>query len=278
MRRLVLAAMMVVTAHGALAADMPDLPVLRGFVNDGPPAPRTTWQGFYVGGQADFSRPAANLTNVNNGTITNFEELVGPVIGFPLPVFPTLGIARVSDSGFGGFAGYNAQWDDAVVSLEGSYTHTKLSQFYSGIPQFANAGQLGGFNYTSHAYSFANVNVHDFGTVRMRGGWSVGCFLPYFFAGVALGSGDTVHVVSAQVTRAPAPGQTQDPNAPLGVPLTSQTETATNRLFYGHTFGLGSEVLLFGNLFARGEYEYVRFTTPVDVTINSVRVGLGYKF
>jgi outer membrane immunogenic protein len=31
-------------------------------------------------------------------------------------------------------------------------------------------------------------------------------------------------------------------------------------------------------LFARAEYEYVRFTTNVDTSINTARVGLGYKF
>ena len=63
MRRLVLAAAMVVAAHGALAADMPDLPILRGFVNDGPPAARTTWQGFYAGGQAAYGSSEMDFTN-----------------------------------------------------------------------------------------------------------------------------------------------------------------------------------------------------------------------
>jgi opacity protein-like surface antigen len=36
--------------------------------------------------------------------------------------------------------------------------------------------------------------------------------------------------------------------------------------------------MVFGNLFLRGEWEYLRFTSPVDTTINTVRAGVGYKF
>jgi opacity protein-like surface antigen len=33
-----------------------------------------------------------------------------------------------------------------------------------------------------------------------------------------------------------------------------------------------------GGLFARAEWEYVRFTASVDTNINTVRAGLGYRF
>ena len=40
----------------------------------------------------------------------------------------------------------------------------------------------------------------------------------------------------------------------------------------------GARAGLWGGLFARAEYEYVRFTGAVDTSINTVRGGLGYKF
>jgi opacity protein-like surface antigen len=46
----------------------------------------------------------------------------------------------------------------------------------------------------------------------------------------------------------------------------------------GYTFGVGTEVMLYGGLFARAEWEYVRFTGPIDTNINTVRGGLGYRF
>jgi len=38
------------------------------------------------------------------------------------------------------------------------------------------------------------------------------------------------------------------------------------------------DVNLIGGLFMRAEWEYVRFTDQTDVSINTVRAGLGYKF
>ena len=51
-----------------------------------------------------------------------------------------------------------------------------------------------------------------------------------------------------------------------------------NHLIYGYTAGLGIDVDLIGGLFMRAEWEYVRFTSQVDTSINTVRAGLGYKF
>jgi outer membrane immunogenic protein len=33
-----------------------------------------------------------------------------------------------------------------------------------------------------------------------------------------------------------------------------------------------------GGLFLRGEWEYIRFTSQVETSINTVRAGVGYKF
>jgi len=58
----------------------------------------------------------------------------------------------------------------------------------------------------------------------------------------------------------------------------TETKTALNQIAYGYSFGAGSEVMLVGGLFARGEYEYVRFTSPIDINMNTFRGGIGYKF
>jgi opacity protein-like surface antigen len=51
-----------------------------------------------------------------------------------------------------------------------------------------------------------------------------------------------------------------------------------SHLIYGYSAGLGVDMMLYHGLFARAEWEYVRFTTSVDTSINTVRLGLGYKF
>lgn len=51
-------------------------------------------------------------------------------------------------------------------------------------------------------------------------------------------------------------------------------------LAYGYAAGLGAEAMLWGGLFARAEYEYVKYTSVknVNMSTNTVRAGLGYKF
>ena len=115
MRRLLLAAMMFGAAQGAYAADMPDLPVLRGSLPDGLSTVRTVWQGYYVGGQASYgavtSKPPATLNSDLNAAA------------------PALGSASARGLGWGAFAGYNSQWDDVVIGIEGNYVHSGLDAF-----------------------------------------------------------------------------------------------------------------------------------------------------
>jgi outer membrane immunogenic protein len=281
MRTWVLAATMVVTAQGALAADMPDLPVLRGFMNDGPRTTHTVWEGAYVGGQAGYTSSQMNFTGTNNSLSSSFltnNSVLFQNSPVGLPAFPVLGRSWSQSTGLGGFVGYNAQWDDAVISVEGSYTHLNLTGSFVGATQFSTVAQAGGYAYQAFTDSRASLAVHDLGTLRVRGGYAAGAFMPYAFAGLALARGDISRVVTARVDRTPIVGQVQDVNAGLGIAPVTGTDDITNRLLYGYTFGVGSEVLLFGNIFARAEYEYVRLTTPVDININSVRGGLGYKF
>jgi opacity protein-like surface antigen len=62
--------------------------------------------------------------------------------------------------------------------------------------------------------------------------------------------------------------------------IASQTEERTNSFVAGWTGGLGLEYMLWGNVFMRAEWEYVRFLSVKDTSFstNSVRAGIGYKF
>ena len=112
-------------------------------------------------------------------------------------------------------------------------------------------------------------------TLRVRAGYAYECFLPYLFGGVALGNADITRTVSfVDVTTPAAPI-----NPPAQPPVTgSLTVAQHNHLLYGYSAGLGVDVNLIGGLFLRAEWEYVRFTAATEVTINTVRGGLGYKF
>jgi opacity protein-like surface antigen len=106
------------------------------------------------------------------------------------------------------------------------------------------------------------VSLTDFGSIRLRAGYAIGCFLPYLYGGAGLGSQTINRSVSA-------------------IPTPVNTETFSNSkatLVYGYSAGFGVDVLLTAGLFMRAEYEYLRVTASTESTINSGRLGIGYKF
>src|SRR5262245_57542581 len=98
----------------ASAADMPDF--LRGSstVIAAPSVPR--WDGFYVGGHVGWSVPGIDFTNN-----TSSVEAVARLAATSNVTASPLGSVDTTVTHFGGFAGYQQQWDGAVVGLEGTY-------------------------------------------------------------------------------------------------------------------------------------------------------------
>jgi opacity protein-like surface antigen len=71
---------------------------------------------------------------------------------------------------------------------------------------------------------------------------------------------------------------------PTLVPLTqfnlTASDASSNVYTVGWTAGLGAEYMLWGSVFVRGEWEYIKFV-QVDgtaVSQNSVTAAIGYKF
>jgi outer membrane immunogenic protein len=121
----------------------------------------------------------------------------------------------------------------------------------------------------------ATMSISDMGTVRARAGYAWGSFLPYVFGGVALGQADivrTAHIFGTQVNTSVAPPFN---NVPFDL---SETEGQYSHLVYGYSAGLGVDIMLAACVFMRAEWEYVRFTSAIDTNVNTVRLGLGYKF
>ena len=62
MRRFLLVAMVCGAVSGAQAADMPDLPFLRGSFTEGLSSAAVNWDGFYLGGHAAYGTSNMNFT------------------------------------------------------------------------------------------------------------------------------------------------------------------------------------------------------------------------
>jgi outer membrane immunogenic protein len=255
MRRFLLVAVMCGAVSGAQAADMPDLPVLRGSFTDGLSNSSVNWQGFYVGGQVSYG---SVTSKVAPGINSDLHSTFVPPANVTYNWVP-LGSAHSNSTGGGAFAGYNSQWEDVVIGFEANYIHDGFSSVKESV----------GFTYlpdnvtiASTTHSSAVVRLSDFGSARIRGGYVVGCFLPYLFAGTGLGTQTVDRFASAS----------PDPIRP------ATTSASKTKLVYGYSAGAGFDVMLVAGLFMRAEYEYRRVTSDVESNINTVRVGLGYKF
>jgi opacity protein-like surface antigen len=265
MRRLLLAAVVVVGAHGARAADMPDYGPLRGALPDGP-ARVVNWQGFYVGGQAGYGASDMNFTNATKSTVAKLLAYTTIESEMAVSSWPVLGKKSSQGSGYGGFVGYNSQWDDVVVGLEANYMHGTFGGTDSGSMGrqfYTSNGVLNDITYTAKA----TMNVTDIGSARLRAGYAWNSLLPYAFGAVSMGQGDIYRRATISGT------QNGVPFNPL-----SQIDSQNSHFLYGYGGGLGVDMMLFSGLFLRAEWEYLKFAAPIDTSVSTVRAGLGYKF
>ncbi|MGJ4916513.1 outer membrane protein [Bradyrhizobium oligotrophicum] len=275
MRSLVVAVSVCGMISAAQAADLADLPILRGGLTEGLNNSRVNWDGYYVGVQGGYGSSEENF----NGSTKNMTAavLANTLIESQMQVSswnPNLGKQSSRASGFGAFVGYNSQWDDVVLGVEASYLHGKYGGMASSSRTLVSTAALtdGNFHAVTSTQS-SQISITDMATIRGRAGYAMGCFLPYAFFGLALGNADIGQSVTVQDRVSTTFLGTYTPLAPL-----SANNLQHNHLIYGYSAGLGVDVNLVGGLFARAEYEYVRFTSTVDTSINTVRAGLGYKF
>lgn len=274
MRRMILAAVLAGSAHVAQAADMPDfsnLP-LRGALSTGP----VNWQGYYVGGQASYGSADINLQNSTKGLIAQQLNNVDLQQQFHISDWPLLENVSNRGSGFGGFVGYNMQWEDVVLGFEASYVHGNFTGSSSG-------SQGRSFNYPTNYFSTADLTatarteITDYGSVRARAGYAIGQFLPYMFGGVALGRANTYRAATSTLEYTYI-GPTPPGGPHIGPNTTTSSDVRNGQWTYGYSAGAGVDVQLVGGLFLRGEYEYLKFVGAVNTSVNTVHGGVGYKF
>jgi opacity protein-like surface antigen len=272
MRKFLMVAAMVAGVQGAQAADMP---ALRGSYND-IGAVRPNWDGFYVGGQASYGANDMDFADSAQDLAARLLNNVDLEQQFSISKWPLGGKSSQRNSGFGGFAGYNTQFEDVVIGLEGSYIH---GQFFgqSAGQQTRNFFYPTDYFTTASLASSSSMKIKDYGTFRIRGGYSYGNFLFYGFGGAAFGRADIVRQASyASYYLYTGSANPALPN--IGPTFQSLAENGKDHFVYGYAAGAGIDMMLLENLFLRAEYEWLRFTSPIDTTISSVRVGLGYKF
>jgi len=251
----------------ASAADMPDF--LRGSstVIAAPSGPR--WDGFYVGGVVGWSVPGVDFTNNSSNVATVLNGL--PVSG----VSSTgLGTQDSTATHFGGFVGYQQQWDGAIVGVEATYNWIDKSLTATSLitGDFGSPVSL----LTFSAAGSATAHIIDYGTLRLKGGWVANGFLmPYATFGLSVGRMD----INRAVLVTPSATAGTPPGTVVPAPFTV-SENLNNQFGYGYAAGLGVDMCLMANLFARLEYEYVQFPDfqGLNAHMHNIRLGAAYKF
>jgi outer membrane immunogenic protein len=142
----------VVAAAPALAADLPPAAAPVPYYKAPPPPPMPTWEGFYMGveggggwGHAEQSDPTFNSGRFN-----------------------------VSGGLVGGTVGYNWQFNNVVLGLEGDGSWADIN------------GSTGGFGACGGGGGTCSAKLDALGTVRGRLGYAIGNVLPYVTGGLAV--------------------------------------------------------------------------------------------
>ncbi|MCB1519756.1 MAG: porin family protein [Hyphomicrobiaceae bacterium] len=225
----------------ALAADL-WVPDDRGSIKDAPYEPAFSWTGFYIGGHAGLA------TGNTEGAVTAF----GPAIAALTATDYTM-----NGGIYGGHIGYNYQMGKTVIGIEGTFSGTDIE------------GET-----TCLVLLKCQRNVDWVATVVGRLGYTSGNTMFYGLGGVAWGDVQTnVGFIGP------------------GLNFLSGGETHV-----GWTAGIGIEHAISRNLIVRVEYSHIDlgedthtlnftpvpglFTVPteVDATIDTLKVGVSYKF
>lgn len=259
-----------------------DFDILRGSM------PTYHWGGVYGGAQGGYA-----------SSTVNFGLAAGPEVAFILrdtaieqdeqiSQWDVLGARDPRSTSLGGFIGYNAEWENLILGPELNYNRVSLSASSSSAIErsFVDSNDIpAGHNYfyTVSVGARSSLTMTDIATLRARAGWQAGNFLPYAFAGLAVGRADVSTAASVSYTAVDYPNSETPPLTPL--PNLSygpaiQENGQNGAIAYGVAAGLGVDVALSPNLFVRGEFEYIYFAPldGIEVSVTSARVGGGIKF
>ncbi len=286
MRRLLVAVGLLASMSDAFAGEF-ELPVLRGSEGFAPAGSVYRWNGAYFGGQFGHSSAGVDF-GAGVGDVASFI-VRDTVLESVVAGMTTLRKADTNGNSFGGFAGYNFQFEDAVLGFEVNYSRMSLNTSATDSLSVIYANDAGAPSGHHFVYSpltvggTAAIRITDLMTLRARAGWAAGQFLPYAFVGFAAARADVSRSGTVSFTRRDFPDPTIPPifpipDSPFG-PVT-RTDVKDGGFYFGYTGGLGLEIAVMPNVFLRGEWESVVLPNvqKLGININTLRAGVGMRF
>jgi len=263
------------SAGSARAADWP----LRGSVDPG----YTRWDGWHAGLQAGYANMNTDPGNSTSQPIAFILRNTRLQSEFAPSEWTTLGPGTTNSAVYGGFIGYNMQWDNLVVGFDLGYKH----------PQKLDAGATDSI--TRRVVTSDNIqhdvaiDAHttlklvDYATLRGRAGYAIGQFLPYMVVGAAVGRFNYSTTVSVTDFMTQLPLIPSPPGGPIGFALltpSSVTAGKDNSIVGGVVAGVGADWAITPGLFLRAEWEFIAFSSVNGArnNINTANIGLGLRF
>lgn len=256
-----------------------DTPTLRGTTPFIPAAPNhRRWDGLYAGGQVGWSAISANFSGGVSDLVANILRNTAVQSEFAPSQWVNLPSRSQPGASYGGFLGYNIQFEDTIIGVEGNYNRVSA--------KVSSSDTISRIVTTSNGYSndvtvsgSSSFEISDVATVRMRAGWVKDAFIPYGFVGLAIGRGG--------VTRSATVSDLQTDADPACAPCLptipfsqTQSDVKNGTIAFGWTIGAGIDWAVTSSFFFRSEYEYVSFPNfrGVSVPISTGRVGAGVRF
>jgi opacity protein-like surface antigen len=267
-------AMLGLTQHAVAADPADDEAFLRGSNVYEPPAPKvySRWSGFYVGGQAEYGSAHLDFSQATNSLAAFSLRNLALENENSVSKYEILNRKDTGGSGFGGFVGYNTQWEDVVLGAELSYSRNSFSAVATSFP-IGRGLSAGGNTYSINLDGSGSMHISDYAELRGRIGYAMGSFMPYVSLGFAVGRAD--------FTRSWVINGTENPGTSNAVPfIFTNSEAKNSALIYGWAIGGGVEVSVWKNVFVRGEFEYVSFSplSGIVATLGVGRLGAGVRF
>src|SRR5216683_664160 len=128
MRRLFVVLGLIASVTGASAQEQEyETPILRGSeaLMPTPSSTYTRWRGVYGGGQFGFTAEGANFGNGVNDLAASIvrNTVLEPIV----KGLATLPKGNSNGSNFGGFFGYNTQWEGTILGFEINYSRVSVN-------------------------------------------------------------------------------------------------------------------------------------------------------
>lgn len=280
MRRLLVALALIAWMPDAMAGEL-ELPTLRGSAPLVPVAPAPVlprWAGFYVGGHVGMGISSMDFAETSQPLVAHMLRELQVENENKVSAWQIFGKGDTRSPSGGFFIGYNNPWEGMIIGVD--FTWNKVNYYLDApvTPIRRVTATTTNLAYDMSLAGSANMQITDFGVLRVRAGVDLGNILPYAGIGFAVGRAGVYRSATASGNE-----YAYDANGNL-IQITpfffTENETKSNAVIYGWSLSGGLDIMLSPCLFMRGEYEFVNFQNLWNIksSVSTGRLGIGYKF